>query len=103
RQENVVAVVSSPEIAAEYTRDFAQLVATDEVAGSGAIDPRWHGSVRVWFTPAHGGDLSHRIAQAIGLARRRVRVCSPVLTTGPVLGALAGTRVDVAGCVDETQ
>jgi len=103
RQENVVAVLRSPEIAAEYERDFAQIVGTDEVGGSGKIDPVWHGNVRVWFTPAHGADVSHRIAQAIGLARRRVRVCSPVLTTGPVLGALAGARVDIAGCVDQTQ
>src|SRR5579864_5673077 len=35
RQENVVAVVRSPEIAAEYERDFAQIVASEEVAGSG--------------------------------------------------------------------
>jgi len=103
RQENVVVVVRSPELAAEFERDFAQLVAADEVAGSGAVEPVWHGNVRVWFAPAHGVDLSHRIAQAIGLARRRVRVCSPVLTTGPVLGALAGTRTDLAGCLDETQ
>ncbi len=103
RQENVVAIVRSAEIAADYARDFAQLVAAVDVAGSGAVEPVWHENVRVWFTPAHGADLSHRIAQAIGLARRRVRVCSPVLTTGPVLGALAATRVDVAGCVDQTQ
>jgi len=103
RQENVVAIVSSPEVAAAYARDFAQLVAADEVAGSGAVEPVWHGDVRVWFTPAHGPDLSHRIAQAIGRAQRRIRICSPVLTTGPVLGALAGARVDVAGCFDQTQ
>src|SRR5205823_1354768 len=51
--------------------------------------------------------LSHRIAQAIAHARRRVRVCSPVITTAPVLAVLARTvadgRIDVAGCVDETQ
>jgi phosphatidylserine/phosphatidylglycerophosphate/cardiolipin synthase-like enzyme len=103
RQENVVAIVHSPELAAEYARDFAELVADETVAGSGRIEPSWHGHVRAWFTPAHGADLSHRIAQAIGLARRRVRVCSPVITTGPVLGALAGARVDLAGCVDRTQ
>ena len=44
---------------------------------------------------------------AIGRARRRVRICSPVLTTPPVLGALASVvaagRVDVAGCLDGTQ
>ena len=55
----------------------------------GASPPEWHDGVRAWFTPGHGEDLSHRVAQAIGRARRRVRICSPVLTTPPVLGALA--------------
>jgi phosphatidylserine/phosphatidylglycerophosphate/cardiolipin synthase-like enzyme len=36
-----------------------------------------------------------------------VRICSPVITTGPVLGTLAQViadrSVDVAGCVDTTQ
>ena len=63
--------------------------------------------MRAWFTPGHGADLSHRIAQAIGRARRRIRICSPVITAGPVLGALAGAvasgKVDIAGCVDQTQ
>ena len=40
-------------------------------------------------------------------AKRRVRICSPVITTGPVLGTLAQViadgKVDLAGCVDVTQ
>jgi phosphatidylserine/phosphatidylglycerophosphate/cardiolipin synthase-like enzyme len=36
-----------------------------------------------------------------------VRICSPVITTGPVLGTLAQViadgSVDIAGCVDATQ
>jgi phosphatidylserine/phosphatidylglycerophosphate/cardiolipin synthase-like enzyme len=107
RQENIVVVVEHPGIAAEYERDFEQLVADDDVAHSGFVEPRPHGHVRAWFTPGHGEDLSYRIGRAIGLARRRVRVCSPVITTGPVLAALsqavAAGRIDVAGCVDETQ
>jgi phosphatidylserine/phosphatidylglycerophosphate/cardiolipin synthase-like enzyme len=107
RQENVVAIVDSPSVAADFHRDFEQLVGADSVAQTGGVPPRWRDGVRAWFTPKHGEDLSHRIAQAIGRAQRRVRVCSPVITTGPVLGALANTvaagRVDVAGCVDETQ
>ena len=45
--------------------------------------------VRAWFTPTYGEDLSHRIANAIGRARRRVRICSPVLTAAPVISTLA--------------
>jgi phosphatidylserine/phosphatidylglycerophosphate/cardiolipin synthase-like enzyme len=47
------------------------------------------------------------MAKVIGLARRRVRVCSPVITTAPVLGTLAQVisegRIDIGGCVDQTQ
>src|SRR5581483_10675522 len=107
RQENVVAIVASPDVAADFERDFEQLLSAGSVADTGGVPPRWHGAVRPWFTPGHGEDLTHRIAQAIAHARRRVRVCSPVITCGPVLAALAlavaSRRVDVAGCVDETQ
>jgi len=63
--------------------------------------------VRTWFTPGQGRDLSHRIATAIGAARRRVRIASPVITAGPVLGTLAEEvaegRLDLAGVVDGPQ
>jgi phosphatidylserine/phosphatidylglycerophosphate/cardiolipin synthase-like enzyme len=107
RQENVVAVVHSEAIAKAYRIDFDQLWATGDVAKTGFVDPRWDDGVRAWFTPGHGEDLSSRIAKIIRRARRRVRICSPVITTGPVLGTLAQViadrSVDVAGCVDATQ
>jgi len=107
RQENVIAVVESPAVAAEFQLDFQQLLTTETVARSGYVPARWCDGVRAWFTPGHGEDLSHRIAQAIARARRRVRICSPVITTAPVLAVLAHAvatgRLDVAGCLDETQ
>jgi phosphatidylserine/phosphatidylglycerophosphate/cardiolipin synthase-like enzyme len=107
RQENVIVVVDSPALASDFHRDFDQIARASTARGTGKIDPEWREGVRAWFTPGHGEDLSHRIAQAIGRARRRIRVCSPVLTTPPVVGALAGAivrgRLDVAGCVDGTQ
>jgi len=107
RQENVIAIVDSREIAAEFLRDFEQLISAYSVSETGAVEPLWHDGIRAWFTPKHGEDLTHRIAQAIARARHRVRVCSPVITAGPVLAVLAHTvatkRIDVAGCVDETQ
>jgi phosphatidylserine/phosphatidylglycerophosphate/cardiolipin synthase-like enzyme len=108
RQENVIAVVHSEAIAKAYDLDFGQLWTTGDVEQTGFVDPRWeHHVVRAWFTPGHGEDLSARIAKVIRRARKRVRICSPLITTGPVLGTLAqviadGT-VDVAGCVDATQ
>jgi phosphatidylserine/phosphatidylglycerophosphate/cardiolipin synthase-like enzyme len=107
RQENVIAVVDSPDLAAAFRREFDELLEAASVAQTGRIPPEWHDGVRAWFTPGHGDDLSHRLAQAISRAGHRVRICSPVLTTPPVLGALAGViaagRVDVAGCLDGPQ
>jgi len=107
RQENVIAVVESAGLAAAFARDFEQLLASRTVAETGRVPPAWNDGVRAWFTPGHGEDLSHRVALAISHARRRVRICSPVLTTPPVLGALASVvergGVDVSGCVDGPQ
>jgi len=107
RQENVVAIVESPAIAKAYTLDFEQLWSTEDVLKSGFVDPRNEDGMRAWFTPGHGEDLSARIAKLIRRARRRVRICSPVITTGPVLGTLAQViadgNIDIAGCVDATQ
>ncbi|MDQ3668880.1 MAG: phospholipase D-like domain-containing protein [Actinomycetota bacterium] len=111
RQENILVTVRSAEVAAAYTADFEQLWQTGIVEKSGFVEPRTIGldrtPVRVWFTPGYGEDLSARIARAIGRAKRRVRIASPVITTGPVLGTLAQVvaddRVDIAGVVDQTQ
>lgn len=107
RQENAVAIVHSEAIAKAYTIDFDQLWSTGDVGRTGFVDPRWDDGVRAWFTPGHGEDLSGRIAKSIRRARTRVRVCSPVITTAPVLTALAEAvaeaKVDLRGCVDATQ
>jgi phosphatidylserine/phosphatidylglycerophosphate/cardiolipin synthase-like enzyme len=111
RQENVLAVVQSRELARLYERDFEQLWTTGSVALSGDVDPApvdvGGRRVRAWFCPGRGESLAHRIANRVSRARERVRICSPVLTSAPVLGSLAEAvadgKVDVAGCVDATQ
>ncbi len=107
RQENLIVIVESPGIAAQYIANFEELISGAPVAATGASAHPPVDGIRVWFTPRGGPDLSHRIAQAIGLARTRVRICSPVVSSGPILGALAGAvaagKVDVAGCVDAVQ
>jgi phosphatidylserine/phosphatidylglycerophosphate/cardiolipin synthase-like enzyme len=64
-------------------------------------------AVRPWFCPKRGEKLAHRIAHAIGSARRRIRIASPVITSAPILGTLAQVaadgHVDVSGVVDVTQ
>jgi phosphatidylserine/phosphatidylglycerophosphate/cardiolipin synthase-like enzyme len=107
REENVIVVVESADVAGAFHREFEQLAGAGTVAETGRVAPAWKDGVRAWFTPGHGEDLSHRVAQAIAHSERRIRICSPVITTPPVLGALASVlaagRVDVAGCVDGPQ
>ena len=109
-QENVLATVESRELAAAFTTDFEQLWSTGRVAKAGRVEPRpldlGGRRGRAWFTPGFGEELSHRIAKRIGRARR-IRICSPVITTAPVLATLAQLvaegKADVAGCVDAPQ
>jgi phosphatidylserine/phosphatidylglycerophosphate/cardiolipin synthase-like enzyme len=110
-QENVIVVGHSKPLAAEYTRNFDELWRARDVDRSGHEEPRTldlgGSQARAWFTPGHGEELSHRIARAIGRARERIRIASPVLTAGPVIGTLAEVaaeaRVDLRGVVDRTQ
>ena len=111
RQENVIVTVRSPEIAYAYTLAFDQLWERGSVEHTGDVEPRPAdvdgGQVRAWFCPEYGEALSHRIAKHIGKARKRVRIASPVLTSGPILGTLVEVvsegRCDLAGVVDDTQ
>lgn len=111
RQENVITIVSEPRIAAHFRQNFEELWSHRDVGRSGRVDPEpvdvGGARVTAWFTPGHGEDLSQRIATAIGSARHRVRIASPVITSGPILGTLAeladkGGR-DIAGVVDGPQ
>jgi phosphatidylserine/phosphatidylglycerophosphate/cardiolipin synthase-like enzyme len=115
RQENCLLSVASPVVAEAYVRDFERLWERGHPEGSGAFDSPWQeasfdGSavrVRPYFCPGRGPELAAAIAGQVRTARRRIAVCSPVLTSGPILGALADVvgrgEVPVAGCVDGTQ
>jgi phosphatidylserine/phosphatidylglycerophosphate/cardiolipin synthase-like enzyme len=110
RQENVVVTVASEELAKAFALDFDGLWQDGDVERSGFVEPRPVEvdaiKVRPWFTPGFADALTHRIAKKIGHARK-VRICSPVITSAPVLGTLAQRIADgsgdVAGCVDATQ
>ena len=114
REENLIAVVNSRPLAARYRENFEELWQRRDVEHSGHIDSApieidGH-RVRPWFAPGHGEALAHRIARRLGQAKRRIRIASPVLTSGPILGTLAelvgnGNRggPDIAGVVDATQ
>jgi phosphatidylserine/phosphatidylglycerophosphate/cardiolipin synthase-like enzyme len=110
KQENVLVTVDSSELAEAFTLDFEELWANGDVERSGFAEPRpveVDGvRVRPWFTPGFADALTHRIAKKIGHARL-VRICSPVITSAPVLATLAQAisdgKADIAGCVDRTQ
>jgi phosphatidylserine/phosphatidylglycerophosphate/cardiolipin synthase-like enzyme len=110
-QENFIIRVDSSEVAGAFAANFDELWSTRDVDATGHRDPSTlevsgH-DLRAWFTPGRGEELSHHIAQALGKARERIRIASPVITAGPVLGTLAEVaaeeRVDLRGVVDRTQ
>jgi phosphatidylserine/phosphatidylglycerophosphate/cardiolipin synthase-like enzyme len=107
REENVITVVDSPAIAAHYHEDFEQLWRRKQVRRTGKVTTAAEGPLRAWFAPKRGEKLAHRIAHAIANAERRVRIASPVISSGPIIGTLAETvaskKVDLAGIVDVTQ
>jgi phosphatidylserine/phosphatidylglycerophosphate/cardiolipin synthase-like enzyme len=110
RQENVIVTVDSTELAEAFTIDFEELWKDGDVERSGFAEPRPvevdGARVRPWFTPGFADALTHRLAKKIGHAQR-VRICSPVITSAPVLATLAQRMADgsgdIAGCVDATQ
>jgi phosphatidylserine/phosphatidylglycerophosphate/cardiolipin synthase-like enzyme len=110
REENVIVRLRSPQIAAAYEQDFEQLWRLRDVGRTGKVagDPVDvdGATVRAWFCPKRADKLVHRIAGALGRAKR-IRIASPVLTSGPILATLAEVvsdgRADVAGVVDATQ
>jgi phosphatidylserine/phosphatidylglycerophosphate/cardiolipin synthase-like enzyme len=113
RQENVIVrVLGSPALATAFTLNIDELWQSGTVDHTGRVQPRPVAlddgiEVRPWFTPEYGDALSHRVAKFLGRARRRIRIASPVLTSGPILATLVEIvnehRCDVAGVIDETQ
>jgi len=113
REENVIVTLASVAIAGDYLSNFEELWQKPVVATSGRISSPWSplaGGTRVrpYFCPGRALKLVHAMSRSISSARRRIRICSPVITSGPILGTLAElvehpTGVDIAGVYDATQ
>jgi len=113
RQENVIVrVLGAPALARAFTLNLDELWERGHVEHTGRVEPRPVTvpdgiETRAWFTPEYGDALSHRVAKFLGRARKRIRIASPVLTSGPILATLVEVvnehRCDVAGVIDETQ
>jgi len=112
REENVMLTVQSPEVAAAFTQDFEQLWQQPIVAISGRVNAGWidladSTPVRPYFCPGRALKLVHSMSRSIASSRNRIRVCSPVITSGPILGTLAEAiehqSADILGVYDATQ
>lgn len=114
-QENNIVVVTSPELAAYYARDFEELWSSGSFENSGGFDPptitlSYEGepaAVQVLFSPGRGPVIDYDVAHVVARARRRVRVCSMLLNSGALLSALGDLlrcgSVAVSGIYDQTQ
>jgi phosphatidylserine/phosphatidylglycerophosphate/cardiolipin synthase-like enzyme len=112
REENVILTIASNEVAADYASNFEDLWQRPVVATSGRISSPWTAladatRVRPYFCPGRALKLVHAMARSISSAQKRIRICSPVITSGPILGTLAevsaNTGIDIAGVYDATQ
>jgi phosphatidylserine/phosphatidylglycerophosphate/cardiolipin synthase-like enzyme len=113
REENVIVTLASVAIAGDYLSNFEELWQKPVVASSGRISSPWSAladatRVRPYFCPGRALKLVHAMSRSISSARRRIRICSPVITSGSILGTLAElvehpTGVDIAGVYDATQ
>src|SRR4029077_15566839 len=94
REENVIVTLASVAIAGDYLSNFEELWQKPVVATSGRISSPWSAlaggtRVRPYFCPGRALKLVHAMSRSISSARRRIRICSPVITSGPILGTLA--------------
>ena len=112
REENVMLTVASGDLASAYHANFEELWQKPVVALSGRISAGWSSladgtEVRPYFCPGRADKLVHAMARSISTAQKRIRICSPVITSGPILGTLAEVvaqpGVNIAGVYDATQ
>jgi phosphatidylserine/phosphatidylglycerophosphate/cardiolipin synthase-like enzyme len=111
-QENNIVRIDSSELCAYYETDFNELWARGDIATTGLHDtgavPVGSANVAVAFAPGEGRAMDHDVAHRIGAARRRLKVCSMILTSGAILGALGdalhnGHVIEYGGLIDRTQ
>jgi len=112
REENVIVTAASAELAGAYRQNFEELWERPDVALSGRVSAGWLSladstRVRPYFCPGRALKLVHAMSRTISSAVTRVRICSPVITSGPILGTLAELceqgKIDISGVYDATQ
>jgi phosphatidylserine/phosphatidylglycerophosphate/cardiolipin synthase-like enzyme len=108
-EENVLLIIHDERIAAEYARDFEELWRRGTVQSTGGIGDEISvggATVTVSFSP-DAPSLASLAASVLAEGTHRVRILSPVMTSGAVLGTLAELAArpnfDLAGAYDRTQ
>jgi len=109
REENVIVTIEgNARLAAAFTANFEHLFEHGHVRGSGGegeqVTLPHNVKVRPYFAPEPLGIVAAALISRTG---RRLRVVSPVITSGPVLGTLvefaSRDGFDLAGAYDHTQ
>ncbi len=113
--ENNVVQIDSSALAGYYSTDFEQLWEKQNFEDTGDImtvpipltfldQPA---TARVLFSPGQGLAIDEEVAQRVRAASRRVRLCSLLINSGTLIGALQSLltagRVKVDGIYDRTQ
>jgi phosphatidylserine/phosphatidylglycerophosphate/cardiolipin synthase-like enzyme len=113
--ENNVVQIDSAQVAAYYAEDFEQLWEKENFENTGDIKTvsmplSYAGrpaAVRVMFSPGTGVAIDDEVAGRVRDAQRRVRICSLLINSGTLIGALQSLlgagRVKVDGIYDRTQ
>jgi phosphatidylserine/phosphatidylglycerophosphate/cardiolipin synthase-like enzyme len=111
-QENNILHIASPELCAYYETDFSELWARGDISTTGANDTGTvhvaDSIVEVAFAPGEGMAIDHEVAHRVGAARSRIKICSMLITSGCILGALndvlhIGRLAQYGGIFDRTQ
>jgi len=113
-ENNVLEIVSAT-LAQAYARDFEELWEKENFENTGdmQVPPMtltFGGAparVQVYFSPGCGLTIDAEIARRVRAAQRRVRICSLLINSGTLIGALGEVvragRVPVDGIFDQTQ
>jgi phosphatidylserine/phosphatidylglycerophosphate/cardiolipin synthase-like enzyme len=113
--ENNVVTFESPALARFYAQDFDEIWRKENFEGTGNLQSsaatlRLGGEevrAQVMFSPGCGLTIDAEVARRVHQARRRVRICSLLINSGTLIGALQHTlsrgEVKLDGIFDRTQ
>jgi phosphatidylserine/phosphatidylglycerophosphate/cardiolipin synthase-like enzyme len=115
RMENTLVTVRSSELAAYYARDFEQLWDSGLTTESGSFRTEpvvlqyagEHAKTDVDFSPGRGQHINEWVAQRVLQARQRIVLCSMLINSSKLLGALMEVLdrndIELWGVYDRTQ